>query len=607
MATRGGYSIGDIYQGGYSSLNPSYGSVFTGYRVAASELGANTKPDTANQIQQVNQLLNQGIVPIEITTLQPQHFDQIPKQHFKEINRMAKLTGAKVSLHSPLIDATGIGEQGWSETNREMAERQLSDVINKAVDLDDENNVPVVIHASNYAGSEWIVKDGQRKRQRLIAINKETGKMAPFEEDKKYSPGGEVKEEIWTPERKLESANATEWDNSLFQVEVNRENVERIMQDVSPIYIGKYIELRSNPHAKQNLSDQESAQINKIHSALEFAKQGHQTAESLFSKAYEDALERNDTKTIEVLKETSKRYGEMMGIDKDKGSIKDATKYLNPVARSQALSVLYQGLDAATPQSYVPVEEFAINKSSKTFANVAVEAYKKYKDKAPTLAIENLYSGMAFSSGEDMDKLITESKNKFVERAVQSKDKGGLGMSKSAAQKQADKMIGMTLDVGHLNISKKQGFKDKDLMKEVEQIAKHVKHVHLTDNFGYSDSHLPPGMGNVPIKEIMERLDKENFKGTKIVEAGGWVQHFGTSPLMNTLEGMGSPIYAEGPAPYWNQASGLTQGYFGGYGMMLPQKNYETFGAGFSMLPAELGGQVQGGAGGRMGGGPGGT
>ena len=38
--------------------------------------------------------------------------------------------------------------------------------------------------------------------------------------------------------------------------------------------------------------------------------------------------------------------------------------------------------------------------------------------------------------------------------------------------------------------------------------------------------------------------------------------------------------------------------------MMLPQTNYDLFGAGFSQLPAELGGQRPGGRGGRMSGNP---
>jgi hypothetical protein len=49
-------------------------------------------------------------------------------------------------------------------------------------------------------------------------------------------------------------------------------------------------------------------------------------------------------------------------------------------------------------------------------------------------------------------------------------------------------------------------------------------------------------------------------------------------------------------APYWSQAPGFYSGYFSGFGEMLPQTNYETFGAGFSQLPRELGGQRQTGA-----------
>ena len=64
MAEKGESTVENIYQGGYSSFSPSYGNIFTGYHVNASEIGAPTKPDTANQIQQVNMLLNQGIVPV---------------------------------------------------------------------------------------------------------------------------------------------------------------------------------------------------------------------------------------------------------------------------------------------------------------------------------------------------------------------------------------------------------------------------------------------------------------------------------------------------------------------------------------------------------------
>jgi len=69
----------------------------------------------------------------------------------------------------------------------------------------------------------------------------------------------------------------------------------------------------------------------------------------------------------------------------------------------------------------------------------------------------------------------------------------------------------------------------------------------VTDNFGYEDSHLIPGMGNVPIKKVMEQLEKhgkiEEMK--MIVEAGGINQAFKKLPHVMSLgsfnAGFGSP------------------------------------------------------------------
>jgi hypothetical protein len=63
-------------------------------------------------------------------------------------------------------------------------------------------------------------------------------------------------------------------------------------------------------------------------------------------------------------------------------------------------------------------------------------------------------------------------------------------------------------------------------------------------------------------------------------------------------------MYSTGPGPYWNQSIGLHQDYLGGYGQILPDINFQTFGAGFSQLPMELGGQRPGAQGSRMSGNP---
>ena len=55
---------------------------------------------------------------------------------------------------------------------------------------------------------------------------------------------------------------------------------------------------------------------------------------------------------------------------------------------------------------------------------------------------------------------------------------------------------------------RKEGYSEKDIVKQTEIIAPFVKHVHLSDNFGFEHTELPMGMGNVPLKEIMEKLQK---------------------------------------------------------------------------------------------------
>jgi sugar phosphate isomerase/epimerase len=581
MEKEGKYIIENTYLGGYSSLDPNkaYSTSFTGYRINARELGAPTKPDTANQIQQVSQLLNQGIVPIETGALGTDVFNQIPKQHFKEIDRLAKLTGAKISLHAPIVEPSGMGEQGWSELQRQAAERQLNDVVEKAYELSSKESVPITIHSTGGAGSEFVPdKEKGKKISRLIAVERDTGRPAGvLEEETLYYPHMDLeKGKRESPEGRLNALNSTRWEESINQQFFNKERADEIIRENSVQIQHLWNDLRERKVNQENLTPTQQIVYRHLVNAKTYLDDIQQNVGALFNKAWKNT--EGDEESREVLKDVSERY--------KKNILSDST----PMGQSNAIQNLMDGLRAVQPKNIVSVEEFALDKSSQTFANVAFNAYQKFggKGNIPKINIENLPSGMGFSSLGDMNKLIVESKNKFAERLIEEK-----GMNENDAKRKADEVIGMTLDVGHLNIAKKQGFTDKDLLKEVEEIAKHVKHVHLTDNFGFSDSHLPPGMGNVPMKEILERLEKAGFKGNKIVEAAGLVQHFQQSPYVPSLEAFGSSMYSGGgPGPSWNQALGLEQGYSSGYGMMLPSNNYQTFGAGFSQLPQELGGEV---------------
>ena len=151
MAEKGDYRINNFYQGGYSSLNSedySPTGIYTGFKLPASRLGAPTKADSANQLAQINMLLNQGIIPIEVGVMDPNVFDAIPKEHFKDMNRMAKLTGADISVHAPIIEPSGMGEQGWNEAARVLAEKQIKSVIDRTAPLNERGGMSINFHGS---------------------------------------------------------------------------------------------------------------------------------------------------------------------------------------------------------------------------------------------------------------------------------------------------------------------------------------------------------------------------------------------------------------------------------------------------------------------------
>src|SRR3989344_2680310 len=119
------YHISDIYQGGYSSLSPNYGPVFTGYRVGVSQLGRSTDPRTANILKEVAEKIAPGEKIIELSLISPETLEAIPKQHLQEVKRMSDLTGVEVTVHGPLVDASGVSQQGFSDQQREVAERKI--------------------------------------------------------------------------------------------------------------------------------------------------------------------------------------------------------------------------------------------------------------------------------------------------------------------------------------------------------------------------------------------------------------------------------------------------------------------------------------------------
>jgi sugar phosphate isomerase/epimerase len=640
-----------FYGGGVSSLSPEYGN-FVGYRMSASALGFPGSPQTANQLGETVNALKQGVKAFEVSMVMPETTEVIPKQHFEEMRALMKLSGVKPSVHGPVIDASGFTDKGWGgDDGRADNERRMFDAIEKSHVLDPKGNIPIVFHSSNGApGAEW--RPGKKEwgedefvMEKGAAINRETGQAIPIKREYKFRPGhpelfekggeyvrderGRVKVDakgkpiikyyegrppglLFDAEGSIDSINLGEWENKLTEVAQMNKHAEEIIGSAAlnlpeyenaGIIDGEVVNYKTGetlpPFDKETGQDASYDQIRKAGLFLE-------NAELTFKGAFHNAYKYGTPEQKKELKKLSQDYADKMEATSEILRTRDGKKVLNiwgPVKRQKLLDeyvgklrkITSPDYGGETPKLYQESTTFAMDKASETFGNLAMKSYERFGKSAPVIAVENMFQGFAFSRAEDLKPLVEKSRERFVEQLVKKE-----GMSKKEAKRVAEKQLGVTWDVGHLNVMKKKGFTDEDILKQTKLISKDksmVKHVHLTDNFGFADSHLAPGMGNVPLKGILEELEKTGKLGEmrKIVEAGAFVQHFKKSPHPWTMAALGSPIYGMKNAPYWNQVMDVQGSYFGGYGTVNPPTHHQYFGAGFTTMPVELGGQMPGG------------
>ena len=71
----------------------------------------------------------------------------------------------------------------------------------------------------------------------------------------------------------------------------------------------------------------------------------------------------------------------------------------------------------------------------------------------------------------------------------------------------------MTLDVGHANHA---GYSPDEMIFDT------IKHVHIHDNFGDDDAHLPLGEGSIDLKRVVNNLESKNFDGIYIIEVNDY-------------------------------------------------------------------------------------
>ena len=619
-----------FYGGSLAGIDEQYGSPID-QSIPTRSIALTTNPQTANQLREVMNQLNTGARAIEVTLLTPQVSEAIPNQHLDEIKRLSRLVGAELNVHGVLVEPTGISDQGrWDEQKRVQAERQMWNAMEQAHRISPDRNVVVTFHSSNGLPEPETWEKVQDKvtgkwsevLTNIAVADELNGNFGVLPEKIKKN---NFTDQLPTAYNEIERYNEQGWSQQVANTNIELDRASRALKELdsrdtkeqlnvaldlfkwSRTDPEKYTEEFKKLQEYDKKTEQKTTQAAKeLVQALNYTdsltKDSYRSFQKLFNDAY-NAAERTiayeryakdekDKKNLEHAKKDMDR------LKKLKQEIAPLTTKIadNPEKVFELAEHIQKGMQVlgslAAPQMIRPLRQFALDKSSETFSNLALQAYQRYENNAPVISIENPPVGMGMSRAQDIRDMVELSQEKFADKLQKEE-----GLSKEQAQTQARKLIGATWDVGHINMLKKRGYTDKEIVAETEIIAKHVKNIHMSDNFGLDHTELPMGMGNVPMQGHLAKLKAEHGKKLddikKIVETGHWYTHFKTTPFAETLSQFGSPIYGMNMSPYWNQGHQQAGGYFAGYGTN-PDTHHSIYGAGFSSLPVELGGNIQG-------------
>jgi len=474
-------------------------------------IGASINP-TGSQLANTNTAINWGVNNLEISLGHGMRFDQsgylgqLGGTEREELTRLAKLNRINLSVHAPIVEPSGYSEGLFSEATRQHAYRELKTSIDFADQIGSRSgvqNVPVVVHASNDPIGNPM------PNERLIYVEQETGSVKvanplPVTLDKE----GKYREYIaklgLIPDRDYK-----DYDTSIVitpKGQMNMKNKLQFQQINQEIANARYWE--------------------RVHEqrALDYL---HQNNPTLLEEARIDA------------KAQSER---IMHLEAEKEYYKGLEKNDNKNLR--------------TP--FVRTEDFAIKKIADTLSDLAV--YSAKKESQPMIVVENWVPESVAGNPEQVRDIIAEARKQCVTKLEKEH------WSSNAAAATADKVLGMNFDIGHANLWKKytkyseaEGrmveYSNEDIKKWAQEVAPYIKHVHLTDNFGDVDAHLPVGWGNAPITEVVNDLKKAGWKGRAILETFGALPYGGGAfGVAESLYQTGLPMIPGGPS--WESAAG---------------------------------------------------
>jgi sugar phosphate isomerase/epimerase len=631
-------------------MDPEYAD--TNFRWLNTYLGQPTNALKTNQLQEFTKIANTGMQAIEVGPIDPEKWERQPKEHFKIMMNVARAAGIKPSVHGPIVDPAGFDDQskGFSEETRDRNAEFFKSVLEKAQLLDPDGNVPITTHVVGMRTPGDVVRieldeKGEPKKtidamSVAIPMPDGTAGIHSLQRKKIFLPG--MKEpEFLSPDEQLKEVNDEQWKKQTRQladhkhqiVHIDKVYLERAKDELKGKIYGWAGHYGADWESKITKADE--IELEKLRREVETHEFKKKLLEEDVTKLTDDVYNRallwkespfikpehkkEYAKHIEAFQREQDDYFKLRKkiFDVRGTPEEERLKRENRTALERGENAMFNfiakiGTDKGPidkdqtpifPHLAVKMNDFVKENASKTFADVAFHGYNKFGENSPIVSVENWQPNQPISQMEDMKETVERSRKLLAENLVAKK-----GLSMSDANRVAKKIIGTTLDIGHLNVWRRhmdmpEEKKDEWLMKEIEKIGPEIKHVHLHDNFGFSDVHLAPGDGSIPWEKMVKKLQESGkIEGKGVI---GIVEHYGTSAEgelnmeadIPTLRTLNTPLYGWTGSPTWNEVGGSyffgSGGYSPGYGNILPEAHYSMYGATFSQLPTSLGAAIQ--------------
>ncbi len=480
-----------------------------------------------NQLEEFSKVLRSGanMVEVDIASIyglrgeQGGSAENIGKEERQIIGNLAKVNDVDLSVHAPwAINLSGIDPE--SRTKNPEYSRLVDNEIKGAVKFADDisqstgrKNMPIIFHTSadNFGDPD--------KSIRVTAYDNDEDKVLVI-------PGTELHHMDEETFKKIYGEDTFSKLKAMGLKQKNKDGDNTLVLPPQANFEFQKTLIRTT--------------YNQERSSIDFSRENTKMMLDRIPSLETAALAKGDIDELANLKRRKKEYEEML---------KDLD------AREAKLEIDVANVD----KKYSLFDDKAPSFAAEGIKKAAWESFNTQTK--PMILVENPMSpDMSLSRPKDTAEAVKIAREKFADELVEKRK-----LSRSEAKRVSEQLIGVNLDVGHVNVFKSytnpatgKNYSDEDIVKLAMEAKNYIKRYHLNDNMGNVDAHLPLGQGNAPVKKMYDELLKAGVDVPAIMEVFGGLGGLETGALQS-LQYMGAPAY--GDVPYTSMPSYLGQPY----------------------------------------------